>query len=125
MKINPLAMSQVPITDILLINILCMGIWRTKFARESLALSREEDLDDVHARRDVFALLIVAILLLKMDAFCEDIFLCYSLCYLDVKLIKSNLGASAFGVEHSRGLPATFALPLVPHRARADAPPHA
>lgn len=98
---------------------------RTKFARESLALSQEEDLDDVHARRDVFALLIVAILLLKMDAFCEDIFLCYSLCYLDVKLIKSNLGASAFGVEHSRGLPATFTLPLVPHRARADAPPHA
>ena len=58
---------------------------RTKFARESLALSQEKDLDDVHARRDVFALLIVAILLLKMDAFCEDIFYFAILCYLDVK----------------------------------------
>lgn len=57
---------------------------RTKFARESLALSQEKDLDDVHARRDVFALLIVAILLLKMDAFCEDIFYIAILCYLDV-----------------------------------------
>jgi hypothetical protein len=51
---------------------------RTKFARESLALLQEEDLDDVHARRDVFALppraVTVVILLLKMDAFCEDIF---------------------------------------------------
>ena len=53
---------------------------RKKFARESFVkLSREEDLDDVHARREVLALppraVIVVILLLKMDAFCEDIFI--------------------------------------------------